>query len=172
MDVMHANSIYLSSCFICFHAPHPRLFSPSCRYLLSLSRFFCPSKCCLLYPASHHYSAKRLCFDHIKESFSILLMQTLLLFLHVLLWKSLCKVLLSIPSPFFPSHISIVLPFSKMFLRCTHTSSCVRTATRCLNRKQQIHLRHHIKARICTCTDSAQGSEADYVSDAVCMLTA
>lgn len=173
MDVLHANSIYLSLLASSVSMPPTPDFSLPAAVIYSLSlvsfvrlnaAFSILPRITTLQNGFASTTSKNLStFCGCKLCFSFFMSFS----------ESLCAKFCSrYHLHFYPSRISIVLPFSKMFLQCTHTSSCVRTATRCLNRKQQIHLRHHIKARICSYTDSAQGSEADYVSDAVCMLTA
>lgn len=97
MSAKPAGPLYMFVCIItvfsesylwrfCINTPSffsLRLFPCSPPWLLSqlslspLSCFFCPAKRCLFYPASHRYSAKWLCFYHLKESFNIW-MQTLL----------------------------------------------------------------------------------------------
>ena len=173
MDVLHSHSIYLSLLTLSVPVPSTQNFSLAAAFI---SLFFCLSKRCLFYPASHRYSAKWLgCSHRIKVSFNILRMQTLHLFLRVLC----ARVLVLIPSPFVPPTLVLLFFFSKTFLWFTHMSSCVRRATGCLNRKQQIQVCvcHHIKASICTCIclwkrKHARRSEADSVSDGVCMLRA
>ena len=142
MDVLHSHSIYLSLLTLSVPVPSTQNFSLAAAFI---SLFFCLSKRCLFYPASHRYSAKWLgCSHRIKVSFNILRMQTLHLFLRVLC----ARVLVLIPSPFVPPTLVLLFFFSKTFLWFTHMSSCVRRATGCLNRKQQI--------QVCVCVTTSR----------------
>lgn len=111
----HSRSIYLLLFSLHLFPYPPPVTSLSQLSLSPLTHFFCPSKHCLFYPASHHYSAKWPLFHHIIESLSSLWMQTLF---PISFFYSFCESLCAKFCFLIPS--SSTLPLASPFLWFVH----------------------------------------------------